>query len=79
MANFTPADRLQEVQKTLENPHITKKIRPSEEVRIFILVGVAGFEPAMLPRKTLVALGFSGFITFFHYIFTRPWTYQRPC
>ena len=60
------------VQDNPENPHKsakTKKIRPSEEGRIFHMVGVAGFEPEMPNRKTVDIQGFFDFITFFHYIF----------
>lgn len=59
------------VQKHTENPvkyAITQKIRPSEEGRIFQMVGVSGFEPVETARKTLVPQGFSDFITLFHYI-----------
>ena len=59
------------VQKHTENPvkyAKTQKIRPSEEGRIFQMVGVSGFEPVETARKTLVPQRFSHFITLFHYI-----------
>ena len=50
---------------------IIKKIRTSEEVRIFLLVGVSGFEPGIVMRKTIETQGFFYFVTFFHYILCR--------
>ena len=60
------------VQNNTEKPRKyakTQKIRPSEEGRIFQMVGVSGFEPDTTTSKPVENQGLLNFITFFHYIF----------
>ena len=43
------------------------------------MVGVSGFEPEEVDRKTVEPQWFSDFITFYHYIFAQQAPDHGPC